>query len=192
MAAQAQDRQAQDERERNADKHRTNLGEQNALLMPVLPQHGRRVGPQTKEHDVAKTHVAGVAADDIPAEAQGGEHQHATPEILVVSAMQQRYERQQNEERDRHTQRARVAGNTAHYAEALPSRPRGRRISTIRSTTRATASCSPVPMYCEPKASSTPKIKPPSNAPCTEPRPPRTHTTNAEMTNGSPIDGCRL
>src|SRR5579875_2616937 len=47
-------------------------------------------------------------------------------------------------------------------------------------------------MYCEPNDSTMPYTRPPTSAPSTLPKPPKTQTTNALMMNGSPIAGLRL
>src|SRR6202040_661975 len=107
----------------------------------------------------------------VPAEAERGEHEDAATQILVVPAVQQRHQRHRGEHGRGDPQRLRIAGDAAHYAGALPRIPFGRTIRTSNSTTRATASCNPVPMYCEPNASRPPYTIPPTSAPCTVPRP---------------------
>src|SRR6202041_1270734 len=76
VAAQTQDRDAQDDRERNREDHRDPDRERDALLVPMLPERRRRIRADAEKDDVAEADVTGVAAEDVPAEAERGEHQH--------------------------------------------------------------------------------------------------------------------
>jgi hypothetical protein len=76
------DQQAQARRDPRAD-----AGAEPRVDAEVQQQRGRGVGAQAEERGVAERHLAGVAAEDVPGDAQLRGHQHQDHEVHVRRAV---------------------------------------------------------------------------------------------------------
>jgi hypothetical protein len=122
-------------------------------------EHRAAVRADAEKDDVAERHVAGVAAEQVPAVTHRREHQDVAEGQLEIAVVQRGERQQQGHDRERHGEGLRAAGDAAEpeaaqqpvHAVARPMMPVGRATSTISNTTSAITSCRPLPLRCWPR-----------------------------------------
>src|SRR6516225_3370263 len=172
--AQAQDAEAEDERQR---AHADARCEQTCSQWPMMriDEPDADIAAQPKEHDAAEIDVAGIAQHQIEIagerDVNGGKRQ--TLAQLHIVADERRHDKRRNYEGDDPEERA-----AQHYS--VPRRaktPPGKAISTSTNSTNSITSVQLTGTNGVTAPSSRPSATPPISAPTGLPKPPSTVTT---------------
>ncbi len=177
MAAQAE----QDASEQGGEDHAAGCrGDPGERHGPVVVLHDAAdIGAEPEEGRSAERGIAHEAADHVPGQAKHGRHCQCGSGLEQIVVGEKAKGDHCGDDRSRNQPALQQGlGAAAHSKPFLPASPEGRSTRTriIKANPTVTLHCEP--NATAPKLSSRPSARPPTRAPGTLPRPPRTQITN--------------
>src|SRR5438045_687387 len=153
-----------------------------------LAERGR-IGAEAEEGGMTERDQAGVAAEQVPGQAEDRPHRHQRHDQLVIGvghAQRQRgIERGEDQDRQQRSQSAH-----RHVLSTMrPKKPCGRKKMIKRKTTKIAAFCSCVGRISVDICCTRPIVMPPQKAPMMLPMPPSTTPAYMTMTYSTPTKG---